>query len=212
MMVFSTPDHQGSLGTDGGWALYLLDKLGVISFGRYWPMAGWTALITLVIGLLTALGWSLKACEKWICCGCGGGRRASRAGPHPVDPALRHLPVTPAPAVYPTVHLVGPGSSTPVDTEYYQRQVRGRGTGRRPHDLVLRFPQRAVRLQPEWTHRTRIDRHGLWVKPGRILGVTARVLRDTLERADQVHLCRAEDYTQPGEYHCKDLLPWTRTR
>ncbi|CAE7903904.1 LCP2, partial [Symbiodinium sp. KB8] len=24
-----------------GWALYLLDKLGVISFGRYWPVAGW---------------------------------------------------------------------------------------------------------------------------------------------------------------------------
>ncbi|OLQ12281.1 hypothetical protein AK812_SmicGene3776 [Symbiodinium microadriaticum] len=24
-----------------GWALYLLDKVGVISFGRYWPVAGW---------------------------------------------------------------------------------------------------------------------------------------------------------------------------
>ena len=28
LMVFSTPDHKGSLGTEGGWALYLLDKLG----------------------------------------------------------------------------------------------------------------------------------------------------------------------------------------
>ena len=121
MMVFSTPDRQGSLGTDGGWALYFLDKLGVISFGRYWPVAGWTTLVTLVIGLLTALVWSLKACEKWFCCGCWCGRRSPRAAPA-VDPALRHLPVTPAPAVYATVHLVGPGSSTPVDTEY-QRQV-----------------------------------------------------------------------------------------
>ena len=50
LMVFSTPDHQGSSGTDGGWALYLLDKVGVISFVRYWPVAGWTALATLVIG------------------------------------------------------------------------------------------------------------------------------------------------------------------
>ena len=45
LMVFSTPDHKGSLGTEGGWALYLLDKVGVISFGRYWPVAGWTALL-----------------------------------------------------------------------------------------------------------------------------------------------------------------------
>ena len=193
------------MGTDGGWALYLLDKVGVISFGRYWPVAGWTALATLVIGLLTALVWSLKACEKWVCCGCGCGRRGLRDGLQAVDPALRHLPVTPAPAAYATVTLVGPGSSTPVDTEYFQRQVRGRGTGRRPHDLVLRFPQGAVRMQPDWTHRTRIDRHGLWVKPGRILGVTARALRDHLERADQIHLCRTEGCTQPGEYHCKEF-------
>ncbi|OLP79371.1 hypothetical protein AK812_SmicGene40346 [Symbiodinium microadriaticum] len=125
LMVFSTPDRQGSLGTEGGWALYLLDKLGVISFGRYWPVAGWTALATLVIGLLTALVWSLKACEKWVCCGCGCGRRGHRDGHQLVDPALRHQPVTPAPAAYAPVTLVGPGSSTPVDTEYFQRQVRG---------------------------------------------------------------------------------------
>ncbi|CAE7889472.1 LCP2 [Symbiodinium sp. KB8] len=56
LMVFSTPEQKGSLGTEGGWALYLLDKVGVISFGRYWPVAGWTALATLMIGLLTALG------------------------------------------------------------------------------------------------------------------------------------------------------------
>ena len=58
LMVFSTPEQKGSLGTEGGWALYLLDKMGVISFGHYWPVAGWTALATLVIGLLTALVWS----------------------------------------------------------------------------------------------------------------------------------------------------------
>ena len=60
-------------------------------------------------------------------------------------------------------------------------------------------------MQPDWTHRTRIDRHGLWVKPGRILGVTARALRDHLERADQIHLCRTEGCTQRGEYHCKEF-------
>ena len=205
LMVFSTPEQKGSLGTEGGWALYLLDKVGVISFGRYWPVAGWTALATLMIGLLTALVWSLKACEKWFCCGCGCRRRGVREGAQAVDPALRHLPVTATPTTYAPVTLVGPGSSTPVDTEYFQRQVRGRGAGRRPHDLVLRFPQGAVRMQPDWTHRTRIDRHGLWIKPGRILGVTARALREHLERADQIHLCRSDDCTQPGAYHCKEF-------
>ena len=117
----------------------------------FWPVAGWTALATLMIGLLTALVWSLKACEKWFCCGCGCKKTGPRDGAQAVDPALRHLPVTPAPAAYAPVTLVGPGSSTAVDTEYFQRQVRGRGTGRRPHDLVLRFPQGAVRMQPDWT-------------------------------------------------------------
>ena len=202
---FPPPSRRGRWERKEDGPLYLLDKVGVISFGRYWPVAGWTALTTLIIGLLTALVWSLKTCEKWLCCGCCCRRRGPREGAQAVDPALRHLPVTTTPAAYAPVTLVGPGSSTSVDTEYYQRQVRGRGAGRRPHDLVLRFPQGAVRMQPDWTHRTRIDRHGLWIKPGRILGVTARALREHLERADQIHLCRSEDCSQPGAYHCKEF-------
>ena len=45
----------------------------------------------------------------------------------------------PVPPAYSSVAFVGPGCATPVDTEYYQRKVRGRGAGRRPHDLVLQF-------------------------------------------------------------------------
>ena len=37
------------------------------------------------------------------------------------------------------------------------------------------------------------------------LGVTARALREHLERAEQIHLCRAEDCAQPGAYHCKEF-------
>ena len=116
---------------------------------------------------------------------------------------LRHLPETPVPPAYSSVALVGPGCSTPVDTEYYQRKVRGRGAGRRAHDLVLQFSNGAVRLQPDWSQRTRVDRHGLWIKPGRILGVTARSLREAIERTQQIHLCRSEDCLQEGELHCK---------
>ena len=62
--------------------------------------------------------------------------------------------------------LVGPSGETPVDTEYYQRQVRGRLAGRKANDLILQFPVGAARVQPDWGQGTRIDRHALWVKPG----------------------------------------------
>ena len=60
--VFSTPERKGSLGTDGGWALYFVDKLGVLCFGQYWPVAGWTALAALLTLLVTALARSFRAC------------------------------------------------------------------------------------------------------------------------------------------------------
>ena len=119
-----------------------------------------------------------------------------------VDAALHHLPVTHLSA-FQRVSLVGPNGGTRVDTEHYQRQVRGRGAGRKVKDLILQFPIGAARIQPDWGQRTRIDRHGLWVKPGRVLGATARTLREELERCDSVHLCRESDCSQPGAVHCK---------
>ena len=35
--LFSTPELSGTSGEDGGWLLYLLDKTGVMRFGRCWP-------------------------------------------------------------------------------------------------------------------------------------------------------------------------------
>ena len=181
----------------------LVDKIGVLCFGQYWPIAGWTALVILVTLLVTALAWSFRTCERCLSCGGSCCRRSHRPAGGALDPALRHLPETPVPPAYSSVALVGPGCSTPVDTEYYQRKVRGRGAGRRPHDLVLQFSNGAVRLQPDWSQRIRVDRHGLWIKPGRILGVTARSLREAIERTQQIHLCRSEDCLQKGEFHCK---------
>ena len=129
----------------------------------------WVATLTVMgVLLFTLLAWSLRTCERWICCGGACCQRCRRAPPQDLDPAVQHLPVTPAPSSYSTVRLVGPGCSTPVDTEYFQRQVRGRGAGRKPHDLVLRFPVGAARIQPDWSQRSRT---------GRVLGVTARSLR-----------------------------------
>ena len=117
----------------------LVDKIGVLCFGQYWPIAGWTALVILVTLLVTALAWSFRTCERCLSCGGSCCRRSHRPAGGALDPALRRLPETPVPPAYSSVALVGPGCSTPVDTEYYQRKVRGRGAGRRPHDLVLQF-------------------------------------------------------------------------
>ena len=125
--LFSTPDKRGSLGTDGSWALYFVHKIGVLCFGQYWPIAGWTTLVILVTLLVTALAWSFRTCERCLCCGGSCCRRSQRPTGGTLDPALRHLPETPVPPAYSSVALVGPGCSTPVDTEYYQRKVRGRG-------------------------------------------------------------------------------------
>ena len=150
---------------------------------------------------MTVLAWSFRTCERCLCCGGSCCRRSRPSHGVALDPALRYLPETPVPPAYSSVGFVGPGCATPVDTEYYQRKVRGRGAGRRPHDLVLQFPQRAVRLQPDWSQRTRVTVCGS--PPGRILGVTARSLREVIERAQHIHLCRSEECTHEGQFYCK---------
>ena len=79
------------------------------------------------------------------------------------------------------------------DTDYFQREVRGRGLNRRPHDLVMVLETGVARLQLDPERRSRVDRHGLWVHSNRVLGATTRRVRELVERAEQVHLCRNSD-------------------
>ena len=117
----------GSLRTDGGWILYFTDQAGLWLFGYCWPTVGWTGLGLFTLGCLVALAWVLRTCEKWCSClGCCCRRNRPAALPPVVDAALPHLPVTPSPAACQRVSLVGRNGGTPVDTEYYQCQVRGR--------------------------------------------------------------------------------------
>ena len=88
-----------------------------------------------LVGCLVALAWVLRTGEKWCSClGCCCRRNRPAALPPVVDAALQHLPVTPLSGAFQRVSLVGPSGGTPVDTEYYQRQVRGRGAGRKAND------------------------------------------------------------------------------
>ena len=102
-----------------------------------------------------------------------------------------------------SLELTGPDAPRAVDTEYYQRKIRGRGVGRKPHDVVVKLDQGAARLQPTWDGGSRIDRTGLLVHYSRVLGVTDRRLREELEREGSIHLCRQRDCSHPALLHCR---------
>ena len=97
-----------------------------------------------------------------------------------------------------SLELTGPDAPRAVDTEYYQRKIRGRGVGRKPRDVVIKLDQGAARLQLTWDGGSRIDRTGLLVHYSRVLGVTDRRLREELEREGCIHLCRQRDCTHPA--------------
>ena len=89
--------------------------------------------------------------------------------------------------------LTGPTGVRAVDTEFYNKGVRGRGINRKPHDLVVVLDTGVARLQVDQERRSRIDRHGLWVHYSRVLGVSTRSAR---------HLCKVVA-CQGGEgLHC----------
>ena len=79
-----------------------------------------------------------------------------------------------------------------MDTEYDQRKIRGRGVGRKPHDVVVKFAQGAVWLQPSGEGGYRID---LLVQYSQVLGVTDWRLQEELERQGCVHLCQHSECT-----------------
>ena len=98
--------------------------------------------------------------------------------------------------------LTGPTGVRAADTEFYQREFPGRGTNRKPNDLVVVVDAGVARLQLDPERRTRIDRHGLWVHPSRALGATTRKVRELVEREDQLHLCRGADCQGGPGFHC----------
>ena len=92
--------------------------------------------------------------------------------PAPSHPAL---PLTSLPwRSQKGLELTRPDAPRAVDTEYYQRKIRGRGVGRKPHDVLVKLDQGAAQLQPAWDGGSRIDRRGLLVRDSRVLGVTDR--------------------------------------
>ena len=158
--IASTPGSGGSLSLNGGWLLFLVDACGVWMFGDWWPTVatGCCLVVMLAPHHHCALDPSLGEPHLVLpCLGCLRRRCCRRSS---------------------SVDLAGVRAA---DTEFYQREVRGRGTNRRPHDLVVVMDAGVVRLQLDPERRTRIDRHGLWVHPSRVLGATTRRVWELVE-------------------------------
>ena len=190
--VFSTRSHPGSASTRGGWAGYVIDRSGLWMFGNFWP----------AVGALVGLAWALRTLRQVCCCCCRRGEHPPVEGGAPPGavPAPRVAADLPSLAVakgFVSLELTGPDAPRAVDTEYYQRKIRGRGVGRKPHDVVVKLDQGA------WDGGSRIDRTGLLVHYSRVLGVTDRRLREELEREGNIHLCRQRECSHPALLHCR---------
>ena len=159
--VFSTRSHPGSASTRGGWAGYVIDRSGLWMFGNFWPAIAWSVLSVLAVGALVGLAWALRTLRQVCCCCCRRGEHSPVEGgvPPGAVPAPRVAADLPSLAVakgFVSLELTGPDAPRAVDTEYYQRKIRGRGVGRKPHEASTyvgrRLPDRPYRppraLQP----------------------------------------------------------------
>ena len=157
--VFSTPDEGGSLTSQGGWLLFIMDTCGVWMFGSWWPTVGTTACLATAICLLGLTAWSLQVLSQLWCCQClRAGCRRLWTGEATPDHQFEE---TPPVRGFKALTLTGPTGVRAVDTEFYNKGVRGRGINRKPHDLVVVLGAGVARLQVDQKRRGRIDRHGL---------------------------------------------------
>ncbi|CAE8601345.1 unnamed protein product, partial [Polarella glacialis] len=162
---FSKRSSSGTMRTEGGWILYLLDASGTTAFGDFWP--------TVAGGVLVLLGLVIYALSR-----------------QPVD----DLPEAPAMSGYVRVDWAGPATSRDTDSEYFSRQVKGRGSQRRQNDLLVIANQQAARVQGDTSAQwARIDRHGLAVKYQRVLSSRGRGLLKELDGISRLHLCRSQE-------------------
>ena len=201
---FSTHSTPGILSSSGGWGLYLVDRLGLMACGDFWPWVAKFCLGCLMLGmgcttlyLLVMIG---KPFHAFCTCCC----RQTRAVAREVGEFLPELNVG---GTYEKLDLRGPSSGGGVDSEFYQRGVKGRGSERKPNDVAVLLQDQIARLKVDGDHWARVDRHGLWVRLREVKGASSKQLRQRLEQEGRIHLCREyacplEQQPTPG-LHCK---------
>lgn len=156
--------------------------LGLLSYGLQIFFAPCFGFVKCLIGTMTLLG----------CC-------FRRSPYHEVG---SKLPPTTPPVT--TVKWHGPGTGMETSTTYYQASVRGRGSSRKPNDLLVRAAGKVARVQLSQQGKHRVDRHGLTVELGSVLGCSDRKFRRELESSGRLHLCRQEKCPVKGSLHLQE--------
>jgi len=206
---FSTSVEKGRLASEGGWILWMMDASGTTAFGDFWPWIALAALVLLAASLalllqyvgtvlLAPFAWML-AFAMWLGLPLG---RASLA---------EALPELPPPSLTQDVKWEGPEMGRNTDTEYYRDTIKGRGANRKQNDVLIRIDGMVARLQTDEGSWKRIDRHGLSVKPSRVLGATNWKIRSSVEKAKVVHLCRSKECSKASEEDDNELHCYTYT-
>ena len=202
---FGLPGRPGRLRTEGGWAGYFADGVGVQAFGEWWPLVAYFTAGILMVGALGVLAYSLHTlsapfravgrglhCLARACCCC---RR-----PQGVE---AHLPS--APPTMTEVEWHGPKTGWPTETRYLQQRLKGRGSRRRLNDVVIRRDGHVARLHQEESLLKRIDSDGLRVKFSSVASCTSRQFRRDLEDAGEVHLCRQLECRAEHPLHVQEF-------
>ena len=201
---FGTPESPGRLRSDGGWAGYFVDGIGVQAFGSWWPWVAYFVMITFLTGILGILTYSLHTLT--------GPCRALGRGVHALcglcccrrrDDLEAHLPS--ARPLMSEIEWHGPKTGWPTETRYLQQRLKGRGSRRRLNDVVVRRGGHVARLLQEESMLKRIDSDGLRVKFNGVSGCTSRQFRRELEEAGEVHLCRQLECRADHSMHIQEF-------
>lgn len=187
---FSGRRAPGHLSREAGWVLFSVDTFGVWAFEDWWPALGHSLTAVLMVLLLSLLTCGFGLVVRPF---QGLWRVLRRLGGPRVPDAVEELLPQPIGKGTRCVHWYGVGLSRPPDTKYRQSTVRGRGSRRRPNDLLIRIVGQVARLKLDPGATNRIDRHGLKVAYLDVLSCSSHGLRNMLggRSSPVVHRCRA---------------------
>lgn len=108
-------------------------------------------LILLILGTICRLIRSFCSC----CC------RQTRAVAQEVGEFLPELQVR---GTYENLFLKGPSTREGVDSNFFQRGIKNKGSERKPNDAIVLMNDQAARIKPEREHWARAARYGLGVR------------------------------------------------
>ena len=184
--------------------LYSVDGLGFWAFGDWWPAIGVlitlaltalaTALVAYVVGMALTPVRAFAKVWEWI-------------GVRPLPSAVeRLLPADNRSTSVRGIHWHGPARRSYPDADIF-RLLKGRGTNRKPHDVLIRQKGQVVRLGLDLELAERVDRRGRTIGYKDVKACSHRQFRRwVMQRSEpKLHFCKAERIS--GHKLLKHSLP-----